>query len=85
MLSCLFSCRKRALREKVLLRGAVDFIIHLTQGRLVAEKKKKKQKQNNNDNKKKKTTKKTRFYTDFQKDLSLYFISWINRDVVKDV
>ena len=36
-----------------MLRGAVDFIIHLTQGRLVAEKKKKKQKQNNNDNKKK--------------------------------
>ena len=83
MLSCLFSCRKRALREKVLLRGVVDFTSHLTQRRLVVEKKK--QQQQNNNDKKKKATKKTRFYTDFQKDLSLNFISWINGVVVKDV
>ena len=42
MLSCLFSCRKRALGGKVLLRGVVDFISHLTQRRLVAKKNKQK-------------------------------------------
>ena len=83
MLSCLFSCRKRALREKVLLRGVVDFTSHLTQRRLVVEKKQQQKKKQQWQQKK--ATKKARFYTDFQKDLSLNFISWINGVVVKDV
>ena len=56
-----------------MLRGVVDFISHLTHRRLVAEKKNKKKKKQQGQQKK--ATKKTRFYTDFQKDLSLYFIS----------
>ena len=56
-----------------MLRGVVDFISHLTHRRLVAEKKKQEKKKQQGQQKK--ATKKTRFYTDFQKDLSLYFIS----------